>query len=83
MEKVLGILGNSNVEDSWIRKTYAEYITASELAKIDYNVQIGTERIVRALVEYSCKSLKKKGKKLLDCLTSYQHYVESAEQKND
>lgn len=46
LRKILVILSSSNAEDSWIRKAYAEYLVASELAKRGYTVQIATERDV-------------------------------------
>jgi len=52
LEKILRILTDSSVEDSWIRKIYAEYLVAFELASRGHEVQIGTERDVRSADVY-------------------------------
>ena len=47
LEEILEILTDSKIEDSWIRKTYAEYLIAFRLASQGHKVQICNERDVR------------------------------------
>lgn len=48
LESILKILTNSGIRDSWIRKSYAEYLVASELTNQGYKIQIGNERDVKS-----------------------------------